>query len=491
MKKILLYTVLGLVLAASTGSVQAQTTLTLEQARSQAITNNKKLASAKTQVEKLNYDVKAMKANFFPNFKAHALDFYNTGKYSFAPMINNYLLTPYLTAGSNYVAGVLQKFQATITPTQAMLITEEQQALFEELKAQGSSLSQYKLADDAVDMKIGNVFSGGITMYQPIYMGGKIINGYKMTKIGQEMANTNVRLTESEVILSTDEAYVLCIKAKELGEVAKSYKALLEELKKNVDGAIRHGMKTHNDALKVEVKLNEAELNIVKADNALRLAQMNLAQVIGLPLTEKIDVSTDGLYTVQTIEDKNGDISSRPEVSILADKTEMARRNVNVVRADFLPNLVFGANCTYFNGMKLMDERLLKKFNGTVGVVLQIPLYHFGEGRNKVNSAKAEYHIAQLEEEELKEKMQLEQMQAYNNVTEAATEIKITEKSVESAYANMNTSKQQYEVGTEPLSDYLEAQTLWQQASAQAVEARCQYFIAHSKYLKACGDLNK
>ena len=482
MKKFI-YT-LCLSLCATAAGLQAQTTLTLQQARSQALEHNKKIASAQAQVEKLGYDAKAVKANFFPNFSATAIDFYNTGKYSLAPRIND-LISEGITNGATAIGSTIAGYLTDLTP-------EQQQAIMSQLAQGAQGLAQVlKLDDNAVDFKIGNVFNGGISVYEPLYMGGKINTGYKMTQLGQKMAQKNVQLTEQEVILSTDEAYMLCIKAKELGEVAKSYKALLEELKKNVDGAVRHGMKTRNDALKVEVKLNEADLNIVKADNGLRLAQMNLAQVVGLPLTEKIEVSTEGLYDVQPVEDKNGDISARPEVSILADKTEMARLNVKLTRAEFLPSLLAGASYSYTNGVKLMDQTIFKRGNATVGVVLQVPLYHFGEGRNKINSAKASYKMAQFEEDELKEKMQLEQMQAYNNVTEAATEIEITEKSVASAEANMKTSKAQYEVGTEPLSDYLEAQTMWQQACSQAVEARCKYFVAYSKYLKTCGDLNK
>jgi outer membrane protein TolC len=93
-----------------------------------------------------------------------------------------------------------------------------------------------------------------------------------------------------------------------------------------------------------------------------------------------------------------------------------------------------------------------------------------------------------LEQDDLNEKMQLEALQASNNLREAALEIDLTQKSVEQAAENMKMSKQQYEVGTEPLSDYLESHVVWQQASASAVEARCAYLLAYSKYLKAIGE---
>ena len=94
-----------------------------------------------------------------------------------------------------------------------------------------------------------------------------------MSVLGKEMARLNETLTATEVILQTDKAYVMLIKAKEMKKVAEKYHALLSELSKNVNSAYKHGMKPQNDVLKVQVKLNDSELSLRKADNALRLAR--------------------------------------------------------------------------------------------------------------------------------------------------------------------------------------------------------------------------
>lgn len=144
-----------------------------------------------------------------------------------------------------------------------------------------------------LDYKVGTVYSGGIQMEQPLYMGGKIRAAYKMSLLGKEMAHLNEALTTSEVLLNTDKAYVQLVKAKEMKKVAEKYHALLTELSRNVKSAHQHGMKPQNDVLKVQVKLNDSELSLRKADNALRLASMNLCHYIGRPLTTQIDISDD------------------------------------------------------------------------------------------------------------------------------------------------------------------------------------------------------
>jgi outer membrane protein TolC len=451
--------------------VQAET-LTLDECRSRALEYNKSLASSKLQIQKQEADLKAMKTNFLPNFKIIAADFYNTGKTT----INPDLSTTFASGIAN-AQNVLAQLAAN--PAYTPLIGGIK-----------SIANGFKMPDDFLEFKIGNVFTAGVSFIEPLYAGGKITAGYKMNKLGVSMAQNKVRLTEQEVLLNTDNAYVLCVRAKEMGGVARSYKAVLDELKKTVENARKHGVRTQNDVLKVQVKLNEAELNILKADNAYRLAQMNLAQVIGAPLTERIEVTTDGLNIPtdnNVLFDGSTDISNRPEYDLLNQKTEMARLKIKLTRSDFLPNLAMFGSYSYLNGMKLMGERLFNKGSATVGVVLKVPLFHFGEGIQKVRSAKAAYQISQLEQQELNEKMQLELLQATNLLQEAALEIAVTNKSVEQAAENMRLSKRHYEVGTETLSDHLEAQALWQQANASSVEARCNYLVAYTKYMKARG----
>ena len=435
--------------------VQAET-LTLDDCRSRALEYNKSLASSRLQIQKQEADLKAMKTNFLPNFKIIAADFYNTGKTTLNPD-----LSTTFAGGIANAQNVLAQLAAN--PAYTPLVGGIK-----------SIANGFKMPDDFLEFKIGNVFTAG----------------YKMNKLGVSMAQNKVRLTEQEVLLNTDNAYVLCIRAKEMGGVARSYKAVLDELKKTVENARKHGVRTQNDVLKVQVKLNEAELNILKADNAYRLAQMNLAQVIGAPLTERIEVTTDGLYIPtdnNVLFDGSTDITNRPEYDLLNQKTEMARLKIKLTRSDFLPNLAMFGSYSYLNGMKLMGERLFNKGAATVGVVLKVPLFHFGEGIQKVRSAKAAYQISQLEQQELNEKMQLELLQATNLLQEAALEIAVTNKSVEQAAENMRLSKRHYEVGTETLSDHLEAQALWQQANASSVEARCYYLVAYTKYMKARG----
>lgn len=439
-------------------------TLTLDECISKALEYNKTLSSAKLKVEQMKFDMKSYKANFYPKIDLMANDYYGTAKGDFTIEGGHLPIYKYVESAGKFMPDVTMHEDGTYT------------------------FNQYAdFPDQKVEWKLKNVFMGGISLMEPLYAGGKISTAYKMSKLGVNMAQENIRLTESEVVVKTHEAYYLAVKANEMGQVARSYKTLLDELKKNVEGAFRHGMSTRNDIMKVQVKQNEAELNIQKADNAYRLACMNLCHIIGIPLTSDVsvvasDISADSL--MQGME-----MGMRPERAILENKTELARQQVKLTRSDNLPNVALGATYIYANGAELAGKRLLNKGSATVGVMVKMPIDLFGGSTNKVRSAKAAYQIAQLEEQDFNEQMQLELSQCRNLYEEAQTELHLCQVALEQAAENMRLSRQQYEVGFETLSDYLETQTLWQQCNANLVNARCQLQLSRVKLLKAAGKL--
>ncbi len=429
--------------------LRAQDTLSLEQCREMALAYNKEMAASFRQTEGARYTMKSYKGNFFPNLTANA-----TGLYSAAD--GGY------DSGSGQLpifspAGQLQQF-----------------AFFP-----GISL----------DFKTGPVFLGGIQLEQPLYTGGKIQAAYRMSVLGNEMAQINETLTATQVIVKTDEAYALLVKAREMKKVAEKYREALAELLDNVESAYRHGLKPRNDVLKVQVKFNESELAVRKADNALRLASMNLCHLIGKPLDARIGVSEDFPEIERRMEIQTSDVSARSEYALLDRQEDMARQQIKLNRSELMPKVGLQGAFNYLHGLELNDETFFKDGSFSVLLNVNFPLYHFGERTNKVRAAKAKLEQTRLEKENLHEQMLLELTQAADNLDEAEMECRIADRSLEQAEENRKVSGSQYAVGLESLSDHLEAQALWQQAYETKVNAHYQLYLSYVKYKKAAGTL--
>ena len=439
-----------------------------------ALRTNRQMEKAQLQTRQREYTMKAVRANFFPNFKASVRDIYSTARGSFS-IEGGYL--PTFTPGTD---GTM-KPNLLINPVtgQPVMGPDGVTPVFQQYAYFPTQELKYK---------VNNIIQAGITLEQPIYMGGKIKAGYAMSKLAHKMAQENERLSEAQVIVKTEEAYALLVRATEMHGVALVYDSLLQRLQHDVQAAKAHGMASHNDVLKVGVKRDEAVLKVRQAENGIRLARMNLCQIIGLPLTTKL--SPTNVSSIPSLGGRGESMETlalRPEVQLLDMKSQLAEEKVRLERSEFLPQIGLLAGYDYLYGLKVNDSRLLDGGNFAALLNVSVPLYHFGEARNKVRAARMEAEQARLEQQDLMEQMQLEATREGNNLDEALLELDITTRSLEQAAENLRAAQKSYAAGMEPLSDLLEAQTLYQQSLARQAKARCQASLSFARYRKATG----
>ena len=81
---------------------------------------------------------------------------------------------------------------------------------------------------------------------------------------------------------------------------------------------------------------------------------------------------------------------NRPEIRSLELATQIYKQKVNVTRAEHLPSIALMGNYMVTN--PLFSTAFENKFKGmwNVGVMVQIPIWHWGEGIYKTRAAKAE-----------------------------------------------------------------------------------------------------
>ncbi len=303
------------------------------------------------------------------------------------------------------------------------------------------------------------------------------------------MANANIRLSRSDVFAETDKAYWQLLGVEEQVKAAESYRQAVAELLKNVENAGKVGMATGNDVLKVQVRYNEADLMVQKARNGLVLSQMNLCRLIGLNLQTNISVRDSLSETIMPgILTQSAEITQRPDYYLLQEETLLKEKEVNLTRSDFLPQVGLTAGYGYGGGLELNGERESKaSFNALAFV--EIPLFYWGEGRNKYKAARMEHEMSRLNLEKSAQLMELEVAAARFNIQDAQVRIKMAKNALLQAEENLRISNNQYKVGMESLTNLLEAQAQWQEAQTQWVEAKAALKMSETQYLKSIGRL--
>ncbi len=439
--------------------------ITLDECREMAIEHSFHLKSSDEKIAASVDLLKAYKTDYLPNFSLSGGYLYSTASLS-ETIPGGYLPT----FSPNPETGAL-------TPN-IVGYAEDGTPIFS---------SYAYMPDMTFDMEVGSVLNGGIQVAQPIYMGGKITTATKLARVGVEVAEIEQKRTQREVIVSADEAFYTYLKVSEMLRSADAYRTAVDRFYSQVESLLKQGMCTKNDLLKVQVKVNEAELNQMKAQNGVILARMNLCYLIGLPIsTQELDVVDT--FDLQQRIDPTLDVTTRPEFALLTKSVEAKELEVKLAQSDFLPTVSALASYSYTNGVKLNGNALFgstPSFTG--GVMVNIPLFHWGEGRRKVSAARREVTVAENSRADLVQKMTLELMQSINTYNEAQAEVALMQRTVKQAEENLRQSGKQYSAGMETITNYLEAQALWQKAMSDLVEAKSNQRLAYVHYCRCKG----
>ena len=482
--------------------VWAQQVLTLQECRDMAIENNKNIKISQEKVNMANYDKKIAWANYFPTISAQGTYMHNEKQLQ---LLSDDKINTINTMGTTlqgdvngYIDPIIQNLMQNPMMYQIIMNSPELQALIQDLHHIGALETLDAIGEEITKnftLDTRNVYAGMVTMMEPVYAGGKIRAYNKMARYAQDLAEMQLTTEQQEVIISTDKAYWQIVSLANKQKLTEKYVELLRTMSGNVDKLVEEGMATNADKLSVKVKLNDAELSLIRVQNGVALSKMLLCQSCGMPLDTDITLEDENLedvvipvYNPQYTEDDI--MNNRPELQSLELATKIYDKKVNIARADFLPTVaVFGnyvvTNPSAFNGF----ENEFKGFYN-FGVVAKVPIFHFGEGYNKVRKAQSEAMITQLKLEDTKELVMLQVSQYEKQIKEAESRLQMTTDKMSDAEENLRMATVGFNEGVIPSSTLEAAQTAWMQAHSEYIDAKIDVIMANTYLKKAVGNLN-
>lgn len=469
--------------------IQAQRTLNLDSCRALALSNNKELRMSKEKVNAAHYQQKAAFTNFLPKIDMKGVYMRTEKEISLLSDDQKSAISNIGTA----VAPMGQKLQQILSsdPSLAPLLTPLQ-SVMGTLPGALNQVGQGMV--DALRTDTRNMFGGMVTLTQPIFMGGKIIAYNKITKFAEQLAESQHATELQDVILNTDQAYWQVISLVNKKKLAESFLELVKKLDSDVSKMVAEGVATKADELSVKVKVNEAEMTLTKVENGLSLSKMVLCQLCGIPLDTPITLADESMENI-TLPDTyiegnvNTALNNREELKSLELASKIYRQKVNVTRSEFLPSV--GLTATYLVTNPSLVNGFEKKMRGMwgVGMMVKIPVFHWGEGIYKVKAAKAEANIAQYKLDDVKEKVELQVTQATYKVNEATKKLAMAEKNMAKADENLRYANLGFQEGVIPTSNVLEAQTAWLSAQSGKIDAQIDVKMSEIYLNKSMGTL--
>ncbi len=344
-------------------------------------------------------------------------------------------------------------------------------AILDALKEEDPNIS------DEINMLRWGV-SAGATLVQPVFMGGRIVNGNKLAKLGIEASEKKVEISERDILQEVEDTYWLVAGLYEKRETVSQVKQLLDTIDTVAQSAFTNGLVTRNDLLKVALKRNEIETKSVQLEDGIVLASRALCQLTGIDYTGELELEPfpeDNAVETYVLVD-SFIVSGRPEAELLSlnIKAEQLRKKMLVGEA--LPQIGIGLQGGYNN----FFER--HRWNGFGFAFVRIPLTQWWETGHKIKEQNLKIAKAQMMQKDLMEKMTLQNEQAFNQLNEAARMVAQSESAVQMAQDNYNLSMMNYQAGLATMSELLESQALLLQAQNNYTDARISYRAAQRKF---------
>lgn len=396
-------------------------------------------------------------------------------------------------AGSIDVSGVSDLLTSMVmkgllSPQEAQKYGQMAQGATQQLANFGNSLGEN--IKDAFRTDTRSIIVGSVVVNQPVFMGGAITAANRMADINEQMAAIQIDASEQNVLYDIDKAYWLVVSLRQKQRLAESYLKLVTKLDEDVNKMIKEGVATRADGLKVDVKVNEAEMTKTQVDNGLSLARMLLCQLCGIPVSNNItlvDESRDDVTVVSNRYNKSLAMENRPELKLLDNAVALSEQSTKIARATMLPQVaVTGgymiSNPNLFNGYE-------KKFGGmwNVGIMVRVPVFDWGDATYKVRASKIATTMARMTLDEAREMIDLQVNQCDYQLKEANKKLVTAEKNIKRAEENLRCANLGFSEGVMDATEVMAAQTAWLQAKTQKIDAQIDVCLGEAAMKKAIG----
>lgn len=486
-----------IIMACAASTAGAQQVLSLDSCRAMALRNNKQLAIAGLKQDVARDVRKAARTKYLPHVDVIGGYQFTSREISILNDRQKGALGSLGTTAAGQLSGTMSEVisemagQGIITPQTAEALGNIAGNVMPGIEQAGNDMGQ--TIRDAFKTDTRNFFAASVMLTQPIYMGGSIVAANKIADISEELAANDMHSRRQDIVFDVDNAYWTVVSLKHKQKLAASYRDLVKKLSSDVGKMIKEGVATRADGLRVDVKVNEAEMQLTQVDNGLSLAKMLLCQLCGLKISDKVALEDEDKDIIQPPADVpvasvDDAMENRPELKMLQNAVDISKQSTKLVRAAYLPQIALTGgylvtNPSLYNGFE-------RKFSGVwnIGVMVRIPVWNWFEGTYKVRAGKTATSIAMLELDEAREKIELQVNQSTYKVNEANKKQAMARKNVERAEENLRCANIGFKEGVMDVTDVMSAQTAWLQACSQKIDADIDVKLTLTNLKKVLGE---
>ena len=325
-------------------------------------------------------------------------------------------------------------------------------------------------------------YAAGVMAIQPVFVGGKIVAGNKLAKVGVEAAELQAQMAERDGLEQVEETYWLVYGIEQKQHLIDDATALLDTAYRQVSAAVDAGLALSSDLMQVEMKRDDIARRQLQVASGRILARRALALSIGLPDTVDFVLDDQPAFIDTLVLHDSTAVTA--ERRLLDLQMQAAKLQRYMVIADALPQIALGASYGYsrFQTNLLRDGIGNKNGNGALFVTVSVPLTAWWETAHKIRERNYAIQQAQIDIDNLGTQLDLRTQQAYDQWTQALALLQLQQRTAEHAEEAYRQAEANYAAGLITITDLLQAHTTLLQARSDLSDAQISVRITHRRY---------
>ena len=326
-------------------------------------------------------------------------------------------------------------------------------------------------------------YGGSLSILQPVYTGGRVLESIRMAQHQQALAGNQAKALNDAVCYQTDIQYWSAVARQEIVGVAEDFRNSIAALVKTIKERVEVGLVDPQDLLMAEVKLNEAEYQLLQAQSNFETGRMALNSMIGVRLEQPTEL--DAQIPIVVVSDSlwlsTG--MGRPEIQMAYDKIRIAESTKKLNDSQFKPQFYVGVEGSYsspgYNFKKDLDP------NYAVYAKVSVPIFEWGKRRSEKRVSSFRIGMAEDNLNKVVDQVELEVSVARKALSQAIERVRLSERSLAKAEENETKAVERYNEGKVSVVEVIDAQTYRQTSQVNYVQAKAAAQGHYSELIKA------
>jgi len=338
----------------------------------------------------------------------------------------------------------------------------------------------------------------GLGTTVPLFAGFQINNTISMTDLNLKASMEDLEKAKSDITMNIASTYLEILFAKDLVNVSQNQLEITNLQIKQINEKVEAGSLARGSLLEIQAQAAGEELNLVNAQNQVKLAKLRLTQLLEIESQENFDVEVPTFPEIlaQTSLVTATDVyktalSLRPEIKGADYRLKSSKYQLKTAQGSLFPTISLYANFynlynnqyTDINGNYIsFSDQLQNNQRKSLGVQMNIPFFTRLQSRTQINNARLQVLKTELDLESAKKLLRSDIETAQTNAIAAMNRYISNQKAVSSMKEAFRYSQEKFNVGMVNAVEYNTAKTQLAKAESDLLQAKYE-FIFRTKIL--------